>query len=143
MTYSAKFTVAVAYVIEKDGSVLMLRRSPTKDHAPGEWETGSGRVEAGEAPEDALQREVREETGLKIEIVGPVDTFHFYRGASREETIGITFWCRYVGGNLVICEEHDRAEWLGFDKAIALLGANGAGKAVAKIAADLQGARRL
>ena len=41
----AKFIVAIAYVIEKDGSVLMLRRSPLKDHAPGEWETGSGRVE--------------------------------------------------------------------------------------------------
>jgi 8-oxo-dGTP diphosphatase len=134
---SAKFTVAVAYVIEKDGSVLMLRRSPYKDHAPGEWETGSGRVETGESPEDAVHREVREETGLQIEIVGPVDTFHFYRGASREETIGVTFWCRYVGGKLVMCEEHDRAEWLGFDKAIALLGDNGAATAVARIAANV------
>ena len=41
---SAKFVVGVAFVIEKDGSILMLRRSPLKDHAPGEWETGSGRV---------------------------------------------------------------------------------------------------
>jgi mutator protein MutT len=131
---SAKFVVAVAYVIEKDGSVLMLRRSPLKDHAPGEWETGSGRVEAGETPEQAVHREVREETGLQVEILGPVDTFHFYRGASREEVVGITFWCRYAGGEFVMCEEHDRAEWLAFDKAIALLGDNGAAAAVAKIA---------
>ena len=130
---SAKFVVAVAYVIEKDGTVLMLRRSPSKDHAPGEWETGSGRVEPGETPEQAVHREIREETGLQVEIMGPVDTFHFYRGASREETIGITFWCRYAGGALTMCEEHDRAEWLGFDKAIARLGDNGAAAAVAKI----------
>ena len=137
-----KFTVAVAYVIEKDGSILMLRRSPQKDHAPGEWETGSGRVEAGETPEDAVHREVREETGLKVEIVRPVDTFHFYRGAGREETIGITFWCRYLSGKLVMCEEHDRAEWLDFDKAIALLGDNGAATAVTRIAANVQEALR-
>jgi hypothetical protein len=58
---SAKFIVAVPFIIERDGAILMLRRSPTKDHAPGEWEFGSGRVD----------------------IVGPVSTFHFYRGASR------------------------------------------------------------
>jgi 8-oxo-dGTP diphosphatase len=139
---SAKFVVAVAYVIEKGGTVLMLRRSLSKDHAPGEWETGSGRVEAGETPEQAVRREVREETGLQIEIVGPVDTFHFYRGAGREEVIGITFWCRYDGGEFAMCDEHDRAEWLAFDKAIALLGDNGAAAAVAKIAGQVRSASR-
>jgi 8-oxo-dGTP diphosphatase len=130
---SAKFVVAVAYVIEKDGRILMLRRSLLKDHAPGEWETGSGRVEQGETPEQAVHREVREETGLQVQILGPVDTFHFYRGASREEVIGITFWCRYADGKFTMCEEHDRAEWMGFDKAIALLSGNGAAAAVARI----------
>ena len=130
---SAKFVVAVAYVIEKDGTVLTLRRSPSKDHAPGEWETGSGRVEQCETPEQAVHREVREETGLQVEIIGPVDTFHFYRAASREEVIGITFWCRYAGGEFTMCEEHDRAEWLSFDEAIARLADNDAAAAVAKI----------
>ena len=130
---SAKFVVAVGYVIEKDGTVLMLRRSPSKDYAPGEWETGSGRVEQGETPEQAVHREVREETGLHVEIIGPVDTFHFYRGASREEVIGITFWCRYAGCEFTMCEEHDRAEWLSFDEAIARLADKDAAAAVAKI----------
>jgi hypothetical protein len=30
--------------------VLLLRRSRAKDHAPGEWETGSGGILSGEAP---------------------------------------------------------------------------------------------
>jgi 8-oxo-dGTP diphosphatase len=136
---SAKFIVAIAYVIEKDGSILMLRRSPLKDHAPGEWETGSGRVEQGETPKDAVRREVREETGLEVEIVAPVDTFHFYRGAAREEAIGITFWCRHVAGELVMSDEHDRAEWVGFDEAIPLLRDNGAAAAVATIARSVRG----
>ena len=109
---SAKFIVAVAFIIERDGAILMLRRSPSKDHAPGRWETGSGRLEQGEHPEDAVHREVREETGLQVDIVGPVATFHLYRGAAREEVIGITFWCRYRAGELVSSEEHDRAVWV-------------------------------
>jgi len=136
---TAKFIVAVAFVIEREGSVLVLRRSPMKDHAPGQWETGSGRVELGETPEDAVRREVREETGLQVEIVAPVDTFHFYRGAAREETIGITFWCRYLAGELATSEEHDRAEWLDFDAAIPLLRENGAADAVATIARSVRG----
>jgi 8-oxo-dGTP diphosphatase len=138
---SARFIVAVAYVIEKDEPILMLRRGPFKDHAPGEWETGSGRVERGETPEDAVRREVHEETGLEVEIVAPVDTFHFYRGAEREETIGITFWCRYLAGEIVLSEEHDRAEWMDFDKAVPLLVANGAAKAVGTIARNVRNVR--
>ncbi len=34
----------------------------SKDHAPGEWEPGSGRVRQGEAPLAAVRREVKEET---------------------------------------------------------------------------------
>jgi 8-oxo-dGTP diphosphatase len=138
---SAKFTVAVAYVIEKNGSILVLRRSPLKDHAPGQWETGSGRVERGETAENAVRREVSEETGLQVEVVAPVDTFHFYRGAAREETIGITFWCRHIGGELVMSEEHDRAEWVDFDKAIVLLQGNGAAAAVETIARNVRRAQ--
>ena len=56
---ATRFIVAVAFLIERDGAILVLRRSRTKDHAPGEWEFGSGRVEYGEHPEDAVHREVR------------------------------------------------------------------------------------
>jgi 8-oxo-dGTP pyrophosphatase MutT (NUDIX family) len=131
---SAKFIVAVAFVIERDGAILALRRSPTKDHAPGEWETGSGRVEYGEHPEAAVHREVREETGLEVEIVGPVGTFHFYRGAAREEAVGITFWCRYRAGELVPSEEHDRAIWVSPAEAKSLVSSPGGVEAIERVA---------
>ena len=131
---SAKFIVGVAFIIERDGKILMLRRSPTKDYAPGRWETGSGRVEAGEHPEEAVHREVREETGLQVEIVGPVATFHFYRGDAREELIGITFWCRYRSGELVSSEEHDRAFWASPEEAKSLVEAPGEVDAIDRVA---------
>ena len=109
---AAKFLVVVAFLIERDGCVLMLRRSPTKDHAAGEWEPGSGRVESGETPVEAVHREAREETGLEVELLGIVDTFHYYRGATREEAIGIAFHCRAAGGQLRLSPEHDAADWV-------------------------------
>jgi mutator protein MutT len=134
---SAKFIVAVAFVIERDGAILMLRRSQTKDHAPGEWETGSGRVEYGEHPEQAVHREVREETGLEVDIVGPIATFHFYRGAAREEAVGIIFWCRYRAGELVASEEHDRAIWMSPADARSLVGSPGGADAIDRIAQSI------
>ena len=134
---SAKFIVAIAFVIERDGTILMLRRSPTKDHAPGEGEFGSGRVEYGEHPEDAVHREVREETGLEVDIVEPITTFHFYRGAAREETVGITFWCRYRAGELVRSAEHDQAIWVSPAEARALVSFPGEVEAIDRVARNI------
>lgn len=131
---SAKFIVAVAFVIERNGEILMLRRSIDKDHAPGAWETGSGRVEYGEGAEEAVRREVLEETGLVVEIKAPVATFHFYRGAAREEAIGITFWCRYVAGELVTSAEHDLARWMRPAEAVLLVGSPGEAAAIENVA---------
>jgi len=106
------FLVCVVYVIERDGHILLLKRSRAKDHAPGEWETGSGGILSGEAPHAAVVREAKEETGLDVEVLGPIDAFHFYRGAERRETIGITFHCRVSHGDVRLSEEHDEAKWV-------------------------------
>ena len=137
MNPTAKFIVGVAFIIERDGAVLTLRRSPAKDHAPGEWEFGSGRVEYGEHPEDAVHREVREETGLEVDIVEPVATFHFYRGDAREEAVGITFWCRYRAGELVLSEEHDQAIWVSPAEAKTLVSFPGGAEAIDRVARNI------
>jgi len=106
------FFVCVVFVIERAGEVLLLKRSRAKDHAPGEWETGSGGILSGESPPAAVVREAKEETGLDVEVLGPIDAFHFYRGAERRETIGITFHCRARDGAVTLSEEHEEAKWV-------------------------------
>jgi mutator protein MutT len=53
-----------AVVHDAHGRLLLIQRG----HAParGRWTLPGGRVEPGETPEDAVVREVREETGLTV-----------------------------------------------------------------------------
>lgn len=53
-------------VARPDGRFLITKRVVTKAWAPGWWEVSGGAVQAGEASEDAVIREVKEETGLDV-----------------------------------------------------------------------------
>ena len=107
----------VSLVIERDGAVLLGRRSSSKDHAPGKWETISGRVEENETLAEAAQREALEETGLVVEVLEQLDSFMFRRGADTVETHGVTFHCRVRSGSERLSEEHDRFTWATLEQA--------------------------
>ena len=59
--------LAVAVLIERDGQMLMGRRS-RHSASPGKWSFPAGFVDRGERVEDAAVREVREETGLEVRL---------------------------------------------------------------------------
>lgn len=53
----------VAAIIEREGRILICRRTPSQSH-PLKWEFPGGKVEPGESPSDALARELEEELGI-------------------------------------------------------------------------------
>ena len=55
--------VVAAALVDRDGRVLLAERPPGKSMA-GLWEFPGGKLQAGEAPEAALVRELREELGI-------------------------------------------------------------------------------
>lgn len=68
MSTHAKITAVVA-VIERDGSVLVGRKRAEPGHVfDGTWHIPGGKVEGNETEEQALLREMEEETGLTISV---------------------------------------------------------------------------
>ncbi len=80
---NSKPILVVAAVIGQNGRYLVTKRSPHAKNEPGKWEFPGGKVEAGESPEVALIREIREELGIGISISTPVSLdHHTYKKAS-------------------------------------------------------------
>ena len=107
-----KHNLAVKGIIRRgDGKILIVKRSAGDDHQPGIWETAGGGVEEGVFPQAALKREVREETGLEIEVGEPFNVFNFVKD-SGDKKIGITFICDYLSGEVKLSEEHSDFQWI-------------------------------
>ncbi|GAB3859764.1 NUDIX domain-containing protein [Dactylosporangium cerinum] len=58
--------VAVVFLVDPQGRVLMQHRDSHAKVSPNQWAMPGGKIEEGETPEEAARREVQEETGLTV-----------------------------------------------------------------------------
>jgi 8-oxo-dGTP diphosphatase len=126
-----RFLAGIAGLIrDGQGQYLMLRREAARDFGGEVWECVTGRVNQGEGFEEALYREVMEETGLRVKIESIVGLSHFYRGERipENELQGVVFGCRILGDSEVErSDEHDAHRWMSGQEALAFLTAEDAG----------------
>ncbi|MGF1561937.1 MAG: NUDIX hydrolase [Geminicoccaceae bacterium] len=104
-----KLAVA-AFISDAAGAVLLLRRAAHRKNAPCCWEPPIGKLEPGETVEQAVLREVAEETGLTPQLVAPFATWRSI--VAREPMIGVAWLLHGDQVELTLSEEHDRARWL-------------------------------
>jgi 8-oxo-dGTP diphosphatase len=105
--------VAVGAVIVDRDRVLLVRRA--QEPLKGEWSLPGGVVELGESLEQALSREVLEETGLQIEVVKVVETLSSIVravGQVRYHYVIIDFLCKLTAGTLVCSSDASEARWV-------------------------------
>lgn len=107
-----QFYVAVKGIIRrKDGKILVVKRSSYDDHLPEVWETVGGGMDTTELPQIALEREIAEETGLRVVVGEPFNVFAF-RKQTGEFKVGITFLCDTESDTVTLSEEHSEHRWI-------------------------------
>ncbi len=94
------FTIgAFAIIFNESGQVLLSHR---RDRDL--WNLPGGGMESGELPTEAVIREVKEETGLDVDIERLVGVY----GKPDKDDIVFAFVCRVTGGELVLTDEADQ-----------------------------------
>ena len=106
--------LAVGGVVIKGDQVLLVRRG--KPPAYGEWAIPGGSVELGETLQEAVERELREETGL---IVRAGEICHTFEAVKRDENGRVRFHyvildltAEYLSGEPLPASDVTEAAWL-------------------------------
>ena len=95
-------------LIEKDGQVLLGRRSGS--YAAGKWGLPQGFIEFDEDFLTAAIREVKEETGLDVEIRSIISVVSNFL-SPRLHTLAIVLLARVVGGGLHAADDLEAVDW--------------------------------
>ena len=100
--------IRVVAAVIKDGDKIFATERGYGDFKGG-WEFPGGKIEAGETPQEALKREIKEELDVDIKVHDLIETveydypeFHLSMDC---------FWCEIINGKLVL-KEHQAARWL-------------------------------
>jgi 8-oxo-dGTP diphosphatase len=123
--YPAHPVVGVGAVVVRGGKALIIKRA----HEPrkGEWSLPGGLLELGESLQDAVRREIKEETSLDIEVGPIIETFdRVHRddaGKIRYHFVIVDFVCWSAAGEAIPGSDADGVAWVAEDE-IAGYGVN-------------------
>jgi 8-oxo-dGTP diphosphatase len=112
--YDNPAVTTYAFVRDAGARYLVLRRA--REPFLGAWDLPGGFVEPGETPADAVRRELREETGLEVEIERILGAYTSRYGDGGRWTVDVGFEARLAGGELVLDAEKSDAAWLALEE---------------------------
>jgi 8-oxo-dGTP diphosphatase len=104
--------VAVGAIILRNHKILLVKRN--KDPNKGQWAIPGGSVKLGETLQKAVEREVREETGLIVKARDPVYTFDLIERENRKirfHYVIVDLMADLMGGKLHPSDDASDARW--------------------------------
>ncbi len=113
MTKKPSPQIVAAGVIEKDGRILIGKRKHGKMFA-GNWEFPGGTVEKGETPEQCLQRELREELAVEIEVGHLICSSEY--SYTPEWTIRLLVYRANIISGMFDLKDHEEIRWVPLEK---------------------------
>ena len=110
MAVEWEIRTALKGIVRRGERILVLRRSDSDEIGPGTWEFPGGKIRFGEELEEALLREIEEESGLAVEPgeLLYATTFH---PAPHRQIVLLSYACYWTGGEVALSEEHQEARW--------------------------------
>ena len=111
--YPALPIVGVGAVIVCNGEVLLIRRA--NPPLQGEWSIPGGALDLGEKLCDGVAREVKEETGLEVEVGPVLDVFDSIfpdaEGRTQYHYVLIDYLCHIRSGTMAAASDASEARW--------------------------------
>ena len=108
--------IVLGGVVIKDNKVLILQRNDNEDIYPGMWELPSGKREPLEPSEESLIREIKEETGLVVEIIMPFSVFDYQIEKENDikDSTQINFLVKIIkdDSRVILSDEHQQFTWV-------------------------------
>ena len=108
-----RVVAAVIKATNEKGEPMIFATQRGYGDFKGGWEFPGGKIEAGETPQEALVREIKEELETEIAVGELIDTVE-YDYPSFHLSMDC-FWAEIVSGELVL-KEHEAAKWLTRDE---------------------------
>lgn len=105
----------VGAAIASDGRCLVAQRGPRQNLA-GKWEFPGGKIEPGESPEAALEREIEEELGLTIHVGHALGKAEVMAG---ERRVVLEIYAASILAGTFELREHAQAVWASADELAA------------------------
>jgi 8-oxo-dGTP pyrophosphatase MutT (NUDIX family) len=100
-----------AFIFNKQGKILVIRRTKTAPIFPLYWDLPGGVLEHGEKMKEAIKREIIEETGLRVKDLELIEAGSLF--ASKETFwIHILYRAETLSNKVKLSFEHDKFEWI-------------------------------
>lgn len=119
MSERENISVGVGAVVFRGEDVLVVRRG--KQPFEGQWSIPGGALEHGESLMDAARREVREETGVEIDIIALLDVFEILAAAEGGHLVIIDYVAQWTRGEPRAGDDATEAEFVDIKTAVARL----------------------
>ncbi|MCW3985146.1 MAG: NUDIX hydrolase [Candidatus Bathyarchaeota archaeon] len=110
------FYVAGHTLIERNNKYLVTKRSKLSTYMPLKWDIPGGIVKQGETLEEAIYREVGEETNLTIQVERVIYIYANRDQLPIRQTFQAIYLSKYKDGEIRLNPlEHDMYQWLDYD----------------------------